>query len=228
MFLSKYSHVQLILKRLRPLEQKDSERRIFPNFSRWSEPVSEICYHLVNPSRMTSFLASIQFSRSVISDSLRPHGLQHTRLPCPSPTPGACSNSCPYRQWWHPTKCPNLLLDKLIVTLINSFVYLSTVLTQMYLSHPFPGSSKRDWADTLPHSLWPKLLRLRCLDQLNSTQRYRGIFGAEGQTLDIRNSLWDGKWLTGLPSSQITPLSSTMGECFCPIAHLSNNTPRSI
>ena len=49
--------------------------------------------------------------------------------------------------------CPNLLLDKLIVTLINSFVYLSTVLTQMYLSHPFPGSSKRDWADTLPHSL---------------------------------------------------------------------------
>ena len=34
-------------------------------------------------------------SRSVMSDSLRPHGLQHTRLPCPSPTPGACSNSCP-------------------------------------------------------------------------------------------------------------------------------------
>ena len=36
-----------------------------------------------------------QFSRSVMSDSLRPHGLQHARLPCPSPTPGACSNSCP-------------------------------------------------------------------------------------------------------------------------------------
>ena len=112
---------------------------------------------------MTSFLASIQFSRLVISDSLQPHGLQHARLPCPSPTPGAWSNSCPYSQWWHPTKCPNLLLDELIVTLINSFVYLSTVLTQIYLSHPFSGSSKRDWADTRPRSLWPKLLRLRCL-----------------------------------------------------------------
>ena len=37
----------------------------------------------------------IQISRSVVSDSLRPHGLQHVRLPCPSPTPGAYSNSCP-------------------------------------------------------------------------------------------------------------------------------------
>ena len=36
---------------------------------------------------------SVQFSRSVVSDSLQPHALQHARLPCPSPTPGACSNS---------------------------------------------------------------------------------------------------------------------------------------
>ena len=46
---------------------------------------------------------SVQFSRSVVSNSLQPHGLQHARLPCPSPTPGACSNSCPLRQWCHPT-----------------------------------------------------------------------------------------------------------------------------
>ena len=39
--------------------------------------------------------SSVQFSRSVMSNSLRPHGLQHTRFPCPSPTPRACSNSCP-------------------------------------------------------------------------------------------------------------------------------------
>ena len=37
----------------------------------------------------------LQFSHSVMSDSLQPHGLQHARLPCPSPTPGACSNTCP-------------------------------------------------------------------------------------------------------------------------------------
>ena len=36
-------------------------------------------------------------------DSLQPHGLQHTRLPCPSPTPGAYSNSCPSSRWYHPT-----------------------------------------------------------------------------------------------------------------------------
>ena len=44
-----------------------------------------------------------QFSCSVMSDSLWPHGLQHTRLPCPSPTPEAYSNSCPLRPWCHPT-----------------------------------------------------------------------------------------------------------------------------
>ena len=45
----------------------------------------------------------LQFSHSVMSDSLQPHGLQHARLPCPSPTPRACSNSCPSRRWCHPT-----------------------------------------------------------------------------------------------------------------------------
>ena len=49
-----------------------------------------------------AFPSSVQFSRSVVSDSLRPHGLQHTRLPCPSPAPGAYSNSCPSSQWCHP------------------------------------------------------------------------------------------------------------------------------
>ena len=46
---------------------------------------------------------SVQFSRSVVSNSLRPHGLQHARLPCPSPTLAACSSSCPSSQWCHPT-----------------------------------------------------------------------------------------------------------------------------
>ena len=48
-------------------------------------------------------MQSVQFSRSVTSDSLQPHGLQHTRPPCPSPTPGGYSNSCPSSQWCHPT-----------------------------------------------------------------------------------------------------------------------------
>ena len=45
----------------------------------------------------------LQFSCSVMSDSLRPHGLQHTRPPCPSPTPRAYSNSCSLSQWCHAT-----------------------------------------------------------------------------------------------------------------------------
>ena len=60
-------------------------------------------------------LSSVQFSCSVMSDSLWPHGRQHTRPPCPSPTPGPCSNSCPL-SWWcrltynHLILCHPLLL----------------------------------------------------------------------------------------------------------------------
>ena len=46
-------------------------------------------------------VSSVQFSRSVVSDSLRPHESQHTRLPCPSPTPRVYSNSCPSSWWCH-------------------------------------------------------------------------------------------------------------------------------
>ena len=46
--------------------------------------------------------SSVQLSRSVMPASLRPHGLQHARPPCPSPTPGVYSNSCPLSQWCHP------------------------------------------------------------------------------------------------------------------------------
>ena len=69
-----------------------------------------------------SFMAlkdSVQFSRSVVCDSSRPHELQHARPPCPSPTPGVHSNSCPSSQWCHPaisssvvpfSSCPHSLL----------------------------------------------------------------------------------------------------------------------
>ena len=48
-------------------------------------------------------LSLVQFSHSVMSDSLQPHESQHTRPPCPSPAPGVYSNSCPSSQWCHPT-----------------------------------------------------------------------------------------------------------------------------
>ena len=58
------------------------------------------CFSLGVRMMLTS---SVQFSHSVVSDSLRPHEPQHTRFACPSPTPGAYSNSCPSCQSCHPT-----------------------------------------------------------------------------------------------------------------------------
>ena len=71
-----------------------------------------------NPGKVTTLpllqcWLHYQFSHSVVSDSLWPHGLQDARLPCPSPTPRAYSNSCPSSQWCHPTisyLCRPLLL----------------------------------------------------------------------------------------------------------------------
>ena len=53
--------------------------------------------------------SSVQFIGSVLSDPLWPHGLQHTRPPCPSPTPGVYSNSCPLSWWCHPSISPSVI-----------------------------------------------------------------------------------------------------------------------
>ena len=58
-----------------------------------------ICFGSLVPQ---FFFLYVQFSRLVVSDSLQSHGLQHARPPCPSPTPGVYSNSCPLSQWCHP------------------------------------------------------------------------------------------------------------------------------
>ena len=68
-----------------------------------------------------NYLEVSQFSCSAVSNSLRPHGLQHARLPYPSPTPGAYSDSCPSSRWCHPT-------------------ILSSVVTFSSLSQSFPAS----------------------------------------------------------------------------------------
>ena len=59
------------------------------------------CFPILYPS--LKIFSSVQFSRSVVSNCLQPRGLQHARLPCPSPTPRAYSNSCPSSRGCHPT-----------------------------------------------------------------------------------------------------------------------------
>ena len=78
---------------------------------------------------------SVQFSCSVMFDSLWPHGLQHTRLPCLSPTPGVYSNSCPLSGWCHPTiSCP--------VVPFPSWLQSSTESESFPMSHLFASCSQ--------------------------------------------------------------------------------------
>ena len=69
-----------------------------------SDPVVDVT---IGNMRLGKFLClvqmPVQFSRSVMSDSLQPHWLQHARPPCPSPTSRVYSNSCPLSRWCHPT-----------------------------------------------------------------------------------------------------------------------------
>ena len=76
--------------------------------------------------------SSVQFSRSVVSDSLQPQELQHTMPPCPSTTPGAYSNSCPPSRWCHPA-------------ISSSVVPFSSCLQSLPASGSFPMSQLFTW-----------------------------------------------------------------------------------
>ena len=65
--------------------------------------ILKLCYFLKKSLRNFTYLSSVRFSHSVVSDSLRPHEPQHARPPCPSPTPRVYPDSCPLCQWCHPT-----------------------------------------------------------------------------------------------------------------------------
>ena len=87
---------------------------------------------------------------SVVPSSLRPHGLQHSRLPCPSSSPRACSNSCPLSQWCHPTilSCHPLLLLPSIFPNIRVFSNESALCIQWpkYWSFNFSISPSKEYS----------------------------------------------------------------------------------
>ena len=94
------SHLCLALQFLELLFCPDHQTPVFlavfsSTFSEWG------CLALTNSSPRSQH--SVQFSLPVVSNSLRPHGLQHARPSCPSPTPGVYSNSCPLSRWGHST-----------------------------------------------------------------------------------------------------------------------------
>ena len=81
---------------------------------------------------MIIYLLSVQFSCSVVSDSLPPHESQHARPPCPSTTPGVHSNSCPSSQWWH-------------LAISSSVVSFSSCPQSLPASGSFPMSQLFTW-----------------------------------------------------------------------------------
>ena len=84
-------------------------------------------HQLTKTIHSAAWKRSDQITCSVVSDSLPPHGLQHARPPCPSPTPGACSNSCPLSPRCHPT-------------ILSSVVPFSSCLQSFQASGSFPMS----------------------------------------------------------------------------------------
>ena len=122
-------------------------------------------------------LLLIQFSHSVLSDSLHPHELQNARLPCPSPTPRACSNSCPSSWWWHPTisssvipfSClqsfpasGSLLRSQLIASGGQSIVgSASASVLPMHIQDWFP-LGWTGWISLLSKGLFKNLLQYQC------------------------------------------------------------------
>ena len=98
-------------------------------------------------------ISSVQFSHSVVSDSLWPHELQHTRPPCPSPTPGVHSNSHPSSQWCHPaisssvvpsSSCPNPSQHQSLFQWVNSSHEVAKVLECQLQHHSFQRTPRTD------------------------------------------------------------------------------------
>ena len=97
-----------------------------------------------------------------MSDSLQPHGLQHTRLPCPLPTPRACLNSCPLSQWCHPTisSCHPLLLPSIFPSIgVFSSESVLHISWPKYWSFSFSISPSSDYSGLIS-------FRMDCLDLL--------------------------------------------------------------
>ena len=94
---------QFYIRMVNPEKQNSLSLPASSHFTLWQI----YCLLPIIPSLWVPFpplpISSVQFSHSVMSDSLWPHRLQHTGLPFPPPSPGACSSSCPSSWWCHPT-----------------------------------------------------------------------------------------------------------------------------
>ena len=134
----------------------------------------------------------VQFSGSVVSDSLWPYGLPHTSLPCPSPTPGAYSNSCPSSWWCHPTisSCHPLLLLPSIFPSIRVFSNESAlqIMWPKYWSFSFSISPSNEYSGVISVRIDWLYLQNKGLSRVfsNTTVQKHQFFGTQ---LSLRPTL---------------------------------------
>ena len=112
-------------------------------------PASRISISGIFPTVFAHFrsrfgTSSVQFSRSVVPDSLRPHGPQHARPPCPSPSPGVCSNSCPSSRWCHPAIASSALGPSWSISYLFTAIIFVAVLWFMIINAAL--KAQRLWA----------------------------------------------------------------------------------
>ena len=108
-------------------------------------------------------LQSIKFSHSVVSNSSQTHGLQHARLPCPSPTPWVCSNSCPLSRQCHPTSHPLSSPSPLLPSIFPSIKVFSDV--------------------SVLHITWPKYWSFSF--SISPSNKYSGLISFRMDWLDL-------------------------------------------
>ena len=158
-----------------------------------------------------------------MSNSLRPHGLPHTRLPCPSPTPGACSNSCPLSQWCHPTISSSVIQFSSLFQsfpasgsfpMSKCFLLHVPILLLWHLSPMQTGSHQRSHLHADETPCWP----------LRAHYRRGGHVELE-ELVMMGWNIWGGRqedmtagWPTMVgPRQSETPHSSPVPGCtFCP------------
>ena len=138
-------------------------------------------WSLIKP-KMCQF-SSVQFSRSVVSDSLWPQGSQHTRPPCPSPTPGVYPNSCPLSRWCHPaisssvipfSSCPQSLPASGSFPMNQLFAWGGQSTRVSALASFLPKKSQ-GWSP----SEWTGWISLQSKGLSNTTVQKHQFFGAQ-------------------------------------------------
>ena len=146
---------------------------------------------------------SVQFNCSVMSNSLQPHGLQHVRLPCPSPSPEACSNSCSLSWWCHPTISSSVIPSPALSLSQHQSFSKESVLHKRwptyYLSFSFSISPSNEYSGLISFRMdWFDLLAVQGLSRVfsNTTVQKHPFFGAQ-------LSLWSNShihtWLLDKP-----------------------------